>query len=284
MTPLITLEHLDSMTPVQLENFKQHFPEDYVALQNSRPINENLNRFITTYDKLNKVKDDVRKLAPCSDPVLIIGPTGTGKELLAKALHGDRKGEFVDINCAGLPEHLIESELFGHVRGAFTGSVCDKTGLLQSAANGTFFFDEIGELPLMVQAKLLRAIQEKRIRKVGTDLEKDKSIPLSCRFVAATHRDLKEMIKEGKFREDLYHRISTFTLELESLSNRTLDIPLLIRHIITYDRGEINYDVEDIDEFAAEIVEQYRDKLTGNVRQLQNIVRHWHVLGRLPKI
>ncbi len=229
-----------------------------------------LSKFITQNSAMLKLKDHIRKLSPLNDSVLIFGETGVGKELLAHALHGTRKGDFVAVNCAGLPDHLIESELFGHVKGAFTGALVDKIGLMESARDGTIFLDEIGDLALPTQAKLLRAIQEMKIRKVGAV---DDRI-INCRIVSATHRNLEEWIENDKFREDLFYRISTFILRPTGLRQRSNDIVKILEYL---DREEC--EIEDYPEFARKID---INKLKGNVRSLQQIVRRWTVLKLNP--
>ena len=236
-----------------------------------------LKKFITQHPVMLKLKDEVRKIANLEDSVLIIGDSGTGKELLAHALHGDRKGNFIAINCAGMPENLIESELFGHVKGAFTGANIEKIGLLEVAKDGTIFLDEIGDLAFPMQAKLLRAIQEKSIRRVGSNIEVD----INCRVVAATHHKLDEII-EGEdifnkshiqFREDLYYRISMFVLKPLPLAARSMDIPLIIKDI---DKENC---IKDINKFCSQIDV---NRLAGNVRSLQRIVRRFCILGLQP--
>lgn len=182
-----------------------------------------LAQFITQDVDMNKLKDAVRKLADLPYPVLIHGETGTGKELLAKALHSARVGDFIDVNCGGFPEHLIESELFGHVKGAFTGANDAKQGLFQAAAGGTLFLDEIGELPMLMQCKLLRALQEKVVRKVGSNYNEG----ITCRIVAASHCDLNRLVIEKKFREDLLWRLNTFELFTKPVRDRVGDIPMI---------------------------------------------------------
>ncbi len=268
------------MTPEQQEKFKIMFKEEWDAYESSRPVNKKLAEFITTYPAMIQLKERIKILSDVDDPVLITGPTGTGKELLARALHGEREGKFVDINCAGLPDQLIESELFGYAKGAFTGANSDKVGLLQTAHNGTVFLDEIGELPMSAQAKLLRAIQEKEIRRVGDD----KPIGLHCRFVCATHRNLREEIVSGRFREDLYWRISIFEEHIEGLAGRTADVKPIVKKIIISDKTNHKYDLsERLDEFCKIVTEEGRNKLTGNVRQLQKLVRNYHVFGTMPE-
>lgn len=273
------------LTKAQLENLKKTLPEMYEEYMASRNVMVELQKFITAPsgdDQMVRMKEEIILLSEVDDPVLIMGETGTGKETLARALHGDREGEFIPINCAGIPETLIESELFGHVKGAFTGAVQDKTGLLHSAQNGTVFLDEIGDLPLSMQAKLLRALQEKKIRRVGADYERgDKEININCRFIAATHKNLEAMVKDETFREDLYYRISMQTITTLPLRERSAVIRPLIKHLIIKEKDDVNFDIEDIDEFANFLLKN-RQQLTGNVRQLQNIIRQYHVLGKKP--
>lgn len=154
---------------------------------------------------------------------IIYGETGTGKEIIARILHGDRSGEFISINCGGIPENLLESELFGHVRGAFTGANGDKQGLFSAANDGTIFLDEIAELPLFMQVKLLRVLQEKVVRRVGSTREEE----LKCRVVAATHENLQDKIKQKLFRQDLYYRLAALEFTTKPLRERLCDIPLL---------------------------------------------------------
>src|SRR5947207_3387562 len=186
-----------------------------------------LRRFITVDSHTTAMKDDVRKLSKVDDEVLIVGPTGSGKELIAHALIGNREGPFVPVNCAGLPDTLIESLLFGHAKGSFTGASDSKNGLCIAARAGVLFLDEIGELPITLQAKILRAIQEKKILPIGETKERD----ISCRFVFATHRDLKAMMLNGQFRTDLYARISTFEIYIKGLKDRPDDIIPIIESL-----------------------------------------------------
>ncbi len=229
-----------------------------------------LSKFITNNFKMLELKEHVRKLAPLDDPILIYGETGTGKELLAHALHSERKGKFVAINCAGLPENLVESELFGHDKGSFTGADRPKTGLMEEAKDGTIFLDEIGDLALSMQAKLLRAIQEKKIRKVGSNEER----PINCRIISATHRDLEMWVEYDRFREDLFYRISTFILRPSSLKQRSGDISRILEFL---DKEEC--EIDDYEEFASRIDV---NRLRGNVRQLQQIYRRYIILGIKP--
>lgn len=228
-----------------------------------------LRKFITHDEETLAMLDDVRRLAKTDDEVLITGETGTGKETIARAMIGSRDAQVLAINCAGLPDNLIESELFGHVRGAFTGAESQKTGLMTAAKNGVLFLDEIGELPLHVQAKLLRALQEKQIRKVGSNVVEE----INCKFVCATHRNIKQMVKEDKFRQDLYARISTFELHIKPLRHRECDIVPIIESL----PGGKDF-LKAINEQGIHIS---KFDLSLNVRSLIQHVRRYAVLGRL---
>lgn len=224
-----------------------------------------LKQFITQNPAMLQLKEYVRILAKIQDAVLICGASGTGKEILARALHGNRpKERFIAINAAGLPEHLIESELFGHTKGAFTGATVDKAGLFKVASDGTLFLDEVGDLQLPLQAKLLRAIQEHKIRKVGSTEEEN----INCRVIAASHYNLPELIKQNRFRLDLYARLSTFELYTSPLSERPEDIPLIISSL-------------DRDNKCKELKID-PNNLELNVRSLQRIVRRKLILDIEP--
>lgn len=283
------IEAKKKLTPKQIEEtFSVAFPVEWKEYKDSLPLNKYLNRFITINPQMLDVKNDIRKLADVDDPVLIQGETGTGKELLANALQGDRGGPFIAINCAGIPETLVETELFGHTAGAFTDAKKEKAGLLVAAYNGTIFLDEVGELPMSIQAKLLRAVQEKKVRRVGADLTEEKDITINCRIVCATHRDLKAMVSENKFREDLYWRLETFTVKTTPIRIRTEDIKPIVKNMLARQTKEeeekINYHIEeDLDEFCDRIMKIATDKergLKGNVREIESIVRNYQILGR----
>lgn len=208
-----------------------------------------LSQFLTQDPVCLKLKENVKRLSVEQDPVLIHGETGTGKEIIAKALHGSRTGQFVAINCGGFPEYLFESEMFGHVKGSFTGAIDTKVGLLQQAENGTVFIDEIHNLPIFMQNKLLRALQEKTIRRVGDNHE----IKINCRIVSATNTELPA----DDFKDDLYWRISTIELFIPSLRDRKGDAQLIAQHL---HKG--NTTLPDV-----------WGNLPGNVRELQRIIR-----------
>lgn len=221
-------------------------------------------------EAVKKLKDDLRLLSNVNDSVILTGPTGSGKELLARSLHSARKGKYVPVNCAGLPEHLAESELFGHRKGAFTGAITDKAGLCEEAGGGSLFLDEIGELPLAIQAKFLRTLQEKVVRPVGSNEEK----PVSFRVIAATHHNMSELVSSGKFREDLYARLSVFELGIPSIKERGLPESIyLLRKL-----AESPEDKAIPASLLATFNSRWEAGLPHNYRDLQKIVRRWQVL------
>ncbi|WP_213998770.1 sigma 54-interacting transcriptional regulator [Arsukibacterium sp.] len=213
--------------------------------------------------------------------VLITGASGTGKELLANAIHKASpraKQHFVAINCGALPEHLLESELFGHSKGAFTGAVSEHGGLFREADGGTLFLDEIGDMPVALQVKLLRALQERQIRPVGSS----KSVPINVRVLSATHRDLQQAMTEGSFREDLYYRLNVVNLQLPSLEQRPEDIPLLARHVLALSAERHNVKVTRFADDAMQTLATA--KWPGNVRQLVNVIEQCVALTHSPVI
>jgi DNA-binding NtrC family response regulator len=213
----------------------------------------------------------IRRIAPHFRTVLITGPTGSGKDLVAHALHRlspAAAGNFVVVNCSAVVETLFESELFGHVKGAFTGAVADKIGLVEHASGGTLFLDEIGDMPLGTQAKLLRTIQNQEVQRVGS-LQARR---IDFRVIAATHRDLRSMIREGKFREDLYYRLSMVELSIPSLAQRKEDLPLLVRHFIAKFSQQFHKPVRRITQRASIALSRYQ--WPGNVRELENAIGH----------
>ena len=219
----------------------------------------------------------VVRVADASTPVLLLGETGTGKGLFARALH-DRsrraKGPFIAVNCAAVPEQLLESELFGHLRGAFTGATSNRVGLMEEANGGTLFLDEIGELPLPLQAKLLHVVETGRVRAVGSNKEKD----LDLRFVAATHRDLRAEVAAGHFREDLLFRLDIATIEVPPLRQRRGDIPALVRHF--FDVARSKHPASVVNAIAPETLERLRVYAwPGNVRELANVIERAVLFG-----
>lgn len=228
---------------------------------------------------LTEIKEIIDKVAATDARVLIVGPNGTGKELVAHQIHekSDRnKMPLVEVNCAAIPSELIESELFGHMKGSFTGAHKDKAGKFEQANKGTLFLDEIGDMSLSAQAKVLRALQEKKITRVGGD----KEIPVDVRVLAATNKDLKKEIEAGKFREDLYHRLAVILVKVPALDDRKEDIPVLIKHfseIISQEHGKV------AKEFSPEAIKELQSySWTGNIRELRNVVERLIILGENP--
>ena len=218
--------------------------------------------------KMQEIFSIVQRIARTLSTVLISGESGTGKELIARAVHynSDRRGKFVSINCGALPETLLESELFGHERGAFTGAIREKRGLFQEADRGTIFLDEIGETSTAMQIKLLRVLQERVVRRVGSNTE----AAVDVRVIAATNRDLTESIREGTFREDLFYRINVIPIALPPLRKRREDIPLLVDHFIEKFSARMNAPRRRISSDAMRAIEKYH--WPGNVRELENVI------------
>ncbi len=229
--------------------------------------------------KIEHIKQLIEKVAPTEARVLITGPNGTGKELVAHQLHEkSERASFplIEVNCAAIPSELIESELFGHVKGAFTSAVKDRAGKFEAAHNGTIFLDEIGDMSLPAQAKVLRALQENLIQRVGAD----KDIPVNVRVIAATNKDLKKEIAEGRFREDLYHRLAVILIQVPSLNERSEDIPELIHHFTQKIAEEQGNASKSFEEKAIQLLQQY--DWTGNIRELRNVVERLIILGANP--
>lgn len=225
---------------------------------------------------ISHIKEMIEKVAATDARVLITGPNGTGKELVAHWLHekSERaKGPLIEVNCAAIPSELIESELFGHVKGAFTSANKDRAGKFEAANGGTIFLDEIGDMSLSAQAKVLRALQESRVQRVGSD----KDIKVDVRIVAATNKNLKEEIAEGRFREDLYHRLAVILIKVPALNDRREDIPLLISHFakkISQEQGTAD---KSFSAKAIKLLQEY--DWTGNIRELRNVVERLIILG-----
>lgn len=223
-----------------------------------------------------KVKEMIDRVAPTDARVLITGANGTGKELVAKWLHekSERSGmPYVEVNCAAIPSELIESELFGHEKGAFTSAIKQHKGKFEQADGGTLFLDEIGDMSLAAQAKVLRVLQEHKLSRVGSD----KDIEVNVRVIAATNKDLKKEIEKGNFREDLYHRLSVIVIQVPSLSERREDIPLLVEYFIADISAEAGKPVKKIDEDAVKAL--MSKPWTGNIRELRNVVERLLILS-----
>jgi len=240
-----------------------------------KKVSENY-EMIGESDAIIHIKEMIDKVAATDARVLITGPNGTGKELVAHWLHeksNRSKSPLIEVNCAAIPSELIESELFGHVKGSFTGANKDRAGKFEAANNGTIFLDEIGDMSLSAQAKVLRALQENKIQRVGSD----RDIKVNVRIIAATNKNLKKEIKEGRFREDLYHRLAVILIKVPALKDRIEDIPLLINYFtkkIALDQGVAQK------EFLPEAIALLQEyDWTGNIRELRNVVERLIILG-----
>ena len=231
--------------------------------------------------QIKSVKSLIEKIAPTNAKVLILGPNGSGKELVARQIHSNSlraDGPFIEVNCAAIPSELIESELFGHIKGSFTSAHKDRIGKFEAANEGTIFLDEIGDMSLSAQSKVLRAIQENKIQKVGSD----KDIYVDTRVIAATNKNITELIKSNKFREDLYHRISVIELNVPPLNDRKPDIPLLIDYFIQQLTDQYDGRHLFIDQTGIKKMTSYDWK--GNVRELRNIVERLFILSESDQI
>jgi two-component system response regulator GlrR len=235
--------------------------------------------FITASPRMEDLLRRARLVAQSDASVLIVGASGTGKELLARAIHGASKravAPFVAVNCAAIPEALLESELFGHRKGAFTGAIYDHKGLFQSAEGGTVFLDEIGDMPVALQSKLLRALQEREVRPIGTS----QAVPIDVRIISATHRNLEERVASGEFREDLYYRLNVVSFAIPTLAERPEDILPLARHFLTTTAARYGKDVRALAPDALELL--VGAPWPGNVRQLANVVEQAVALATSP--
>jgi DNA-binding NtrC family response regulator len=227
------------------------------------------------------VKKLIEKISPTNAKVLILGPNGSGKELVARQIHSNSlrsDGPFIEVNCAAIPSELIESELFGHIKGSFTSAHKDRTGKFEAANNGTIFLDEIGDMSMSAQSKVLRAIQESKIQKVGSE----KDIYVDTRVIAATNKNISELISENKFREDLYHRISVIELNVPPLNDRKDDIPILIEYFISLLSNQYENKRIFIDETGMKKMKSYDWK--GNVRELRNVIERLFILSENDQI
>lgn len=266
------------------------------AVETLKDISENINykNELNTIKRLYEIEDGfhgiigrtpvmqnlyehIQSVAPLDTPVIILGPSGSGKEMVAKALHetGSRAGKpFIKVNCATLSEHILESELFGHVKGAYTGADSDRIGRFEAAHKGTIFLDEIGDIPLPVQVKLLRVLEDKTIQRVGSN----QSVPIDARVITATHKNLEELIEQDKFREDLYFRINVFPLTCPSLNERKDDITLLTQHFISLHTDKTGKNILGFTPEAMRMMVAY--PWPGNIRELRNSVEYAFVLAR----
>lgn len=247
-----------------------------MELQNNNIISEfpNFEGIISSCKEMQSIFEIVKKVSKTDTTILVLGESGTGKELIAKALHNlsKRQGRLVPVNCAAIPEEILESELFGHEKGAFTGAINKKQGRFELADNGTIFLDEIGEMSTKLQAKLLRVLQDGKIDPVGST----KSIDVNVRVVAATNKDLKELVNQGRFREDLYYRLQVVPIELPALRLRQNDISLLANYFISHFAEKFKKDVK-INDNTLQVLSSYN--WPGNVRELENLSERLVVLS-----
>ncbi|MDO5608187.1 MAG: sigma-54 dependent transcriptional regulator [Capnocytophaga sp.] len=261
-----------------LNTVRNALDRNALVVENKRlkkKINKNL-EMIGESEGITQIKAIIEKVAPTEARVLITGANGTGKELVAHALHnnsGRADAPLIEVNCAAIPSELIESELFGHIKGAFTSAVKDRAGKFEAAHKGTIFLDEIGDMSLSAQAKVLRALQENKIARVGSD----KDISVDVRVIAATNKDLKKEIAEGRFREDLYHRLAVILIKVPSLNDRRDDIPLLINHFTKKIAEEQGSTPKVFDAKAIQLLKE--QDWTGNIRELRNVVERLIILG-----
>ncbi|MBC8414155.1 MAG: sigma-54-dependent Fis family transcriptional regulator [Nitrospira sp.] len=266
------------MKPVMHEELKQivknalkqrHLQIENILLKREIGKNYDFSSVIGRSPALQRVIDETRKIADTKSNVLLLGETGTGKELFARVIHKNSSrwdNPFVPINCSVIPENLLESELFGHVKGAFTGAISSKKGLFEEADGGTIFLDEIGDISPFFQIKLLRVLEDKIIRPVGST----KTIKVDVRLISATNRSLKEAVKTAAFREDLFYRINTITLNIPSLRERSEDIPLLANNFLNKYSSELQKKISGISDSALTLMQKY--SWPGNVRELQNVI------------
>lgn len=227
-------------------------------------------------DGISQIKEMIEKVSPTEARVFITGPNGTGKELVAHWIHqksARSKGPMIEVNCAAIPAELIESELFGHVKGAFTSAVKDRAGKFEAANGGTIFLDEVGDMSLSAQAKVLRALQENKVQRVGSD----RDIKVDVRVVAATNKDLKKEIADGNFREDLYHRLAVILIKVPALNDRRDDIPLLIEYFTKKIAQEHGTAQKKFSAKAIKLLQEY--DWTGNIRELRNVIERLIILG-----
>lgn len=264
--PLVYEELKTSLTEIIKKTSNKEGQKKQVTISNER---EEIASIIGESVEIKLLFEKIKKIANTPTNVLLLGETGTGKELFARAIHEAsyrKKKPFVAINCASLPENLLESELFGFVKGAFTGATSDKKGLLEIADGGTVFLDEIGDLPLSLQAKLLRVLEDREIRPLGSVISKK----VDLRFISATNKDLIEGVKEGKFRQDLFFRLNVITLNIPPLRERGKDIEILAHHFMRKFAIKMGKNLKKIDPQALKLLNKYY--WPGNVRELQNVI------------
>jgi two-component system, NtrC family, response regulator PilR len=272
----------DELEHVMLRVMERRFLRGEVHTLRTRLGEElTLNELIGSSTAIERVKDIVAKVAVTDSPVLIEGESGTGKELVAAAIHrlsSRAKGPFMPVNCGAIPPDLLESEFFGHVRGAFSGAVADSLGLFRGAHNGTIFLDEIAELPPTLQVKLLRVLQEMQVRPVGST----KAYPVDARVIAATNRNLEQAMVENRFRQDLYYRLNVIRITLPPLRARREDIPALVTHFLRRFNRRFHRDLRGITPDAMSALAAF--DFPGNVRELENLIERAYAMGARDQI
>ena len=263
----------------EISQLRDRLARENVYLESEIRSELHFDDIIGTSKALQRVLKDVETVAPTDSTVLICGETGTGKELIARALHNlsaRKSNAFVKLNCAAIPNGLLESELFGHEKGAFTGAISQRVGRFEVAHRGTIFLDEIGEIPLELQPKLLRVLQEREFERLGSS----RTLRSDARLIAATNRDLKEMVDQQKFRSDLYYRLNVFPIRVPALRDRKEDIPLLVRHFVQEFSRRNNRAINTIPSEAMEVLVRY--SWPGNIRELQNVIERAVIISRGP--
>jgi formate hydrogenlyase transcriptional activator len=269
----------NSLAYRELSSMKDKLATEKLYLEDEIRFDQNLGNMIGESPAFQAVLKAVQVVAPTNATVLVLGETGTGKELVARALHdlsGRSEQSFIKLNCAAIPATLLESELFGHEKGSFTGAVAQKIGRFELAHKGTLFLDEVGEIPLELQSKLLRAIQEQELERLGGN----RTIRVDVRFIAATNRNLKQMVDEGKFRSDLYYRLHVFPLNVPPLRERREDIPLLVRFFTQKYAQRLNRRIESIPSATIDALANYA--WPGNIRELQNVIERSVIVSPGP--
>ena len=254
--------------------------KENIALKN-KINNSSNNEIIGNSKQIKSIKKLILKVANTNARILITGSNGTGKELVAKQIHekSNRNNQsFIEVNCAAIPSELIESELFGHVKGAFTSAVKDKAGKFEAANGGTIFLDEIGDMSMSAQSKVLRALQENKIQRVGSE----RDLIVDVRVIAATNKNLRKEIQENNFREDLFHRLAVIEIDVPSLNKRLSDIPLLVEHFLKDISKSSDHQLKTIDKDAVDQLKKYN--WTGNVRELRNVIERLIILSDGKKI
>ncbi len=262
---------------MEVERLKNQLQEENIYLRQEIQLTHNFEDIICQSEVFKDVLRHVEQVASTDATVLVLGETGTGKELIVRAVHSisarqDRP--LVKVNCAALPANLIESELFGHEKGAFTGALARKIGRFELANGGTIFLDEIGELPLDLQIKLLRVLQEKEFERLGNP----KTISVDVRVIAATNRDLEQAIEKGTFREDLFYRLNVFPIHIPPLRKRKEDIPLLVNHFVQKYSTKVGKRIDTVSQNVMERLQAYQ--WPGNVRELENILERAVIISR----